>query len=128
MKKVEVLLDGGATHNVFYSPKRPEGPNKRKVELAHGAKQGYVKNGDITFIDASVSVQEARTPAIISLGRLIARGSKLDWSEKKAYITFPDGENLKVPIRNYCLNATGGIERSTKGVRGDSITGESARA
>ena len=25
VNKVEVLLDGGATHNVFYSPERPEG-------------------------------------------------------------------------------------------------------
>ena len=34
--KMEVLLDGGARHNVYYSPEIPEGAVEREVELAHG--------------------------------------------------------------------------------------------
>ena len=109
--------------------KGQKGQIRGRSELAHGTKQGYVKNGDITFVDVSVAVQEARTPAITSLGRLIARGSKLDWSEKGAYITFPDGRNLRVPIRNYCPYATEEVLKGVqKSVSGYSRTGESARA
>ena len=65
VSKLDVLLDGGAPHNVFYSrPYIPEGSKRKKVDLAHGTKQGYVKDGDTTFIDASVSAEEARNPAI----------------------------------------------------------------
>ena len=54
-KQNMVLLDGGASHNVYYSPKIPEGAIKREVELAHGTKTGYVKGGDIIFLDESMS-------------------------------------------------------------------------
>ena len=36
----KVLLDGGASHNVYYSTKVPEGAVKRQVEFAHGTKEG----------------------------------------------------------------------------------------
>ena len=38
----------------------------------------------------------------ISLGRRIDQGSKLEWSKDGAYIKFPKGTRLKVPIRNHC--------------------------
>ena len=44
-----VLLDGGASHNVYYSSEIPEGSIKKHVELAHGSKVGYVRGGDIIF-------------------------------------------------------------------------------
>ena len=71
IKRLTVLLDGGASHHVYYGPKIPEGALRRQVELAHGTTTGYVKGSDITFIDKSVSEEQAKTPAIVSLGRLI---------------------------------------------------------
>ena len=56
-----------------------------------------MKDGDITFIDASVSAEEAVSPAIISLGRLIALGSKMNWSKDGAYLTLPDGRRVRGP-------------------------------
>ena len=32
-----VLIDGGASHNVYYSAVIPEGAVEREVELAHGS-------------------------------------------------------------------------------------------
>ena len=55
IKRSDVLLDGGASHHVYYGPKIPEGALRREVELAHGTKVGYVKGSDITFIDKSIS-------------------------------------------------------------------------
>ena len=54
-----VLLDGGASHHVYYSSKIPEGSFERQVDLAHGTKTGYVKGSDITFIDKSVSEEQS---------------------------------------------------------------------
>ena len=73
INRINVLLDGGANHNVYYGPKIPDGALKREVELAHGTKVGYVKGGDITFLDESVSVEQAETPSIVSLGRFIQK-------------------------------------------------------
>ena len=80
IKRTNVLLDGGASHHVYYGPKIPEGALRRQVELAHGTKTGYVKGSDITFIDKSVPDEQAKTPAIVSLGRLFQRGIKLEWT------------------------------------------------
>ena len=66
-----MLLDGGASHNVYYSAKIPPGAVEKEVDLAHGTKVGYVKDGDITFIDDTVTAEQAKIPSIISLGRLI---------------------------------------------------------
>ena len=66
VKRADVLLDGGASHHVYYSPTIPEGSIKREVELAYGTKTGYVKGSDITFIDKSVSEEQAQRPAIVS--------------------------------------------------------------
>ena len=43
---------------------------KKEVDLGHGTKIGYVKDGDITFIDEAVTVEQAKVPTIVSLGRL----------------------------------------------------------
>ena len=37
-----VLLDGGASHHVYYSSEIPEGSIKKQVELARGTKTGFV--------------------------------------------------------------------------------------
>ena len=79
--KAKVLLDGGASHNVYYSPDIPDGAVKKKVELAHGTKIGYVKGGDITFLDKSITAEQAGKPSIISMGRLIQKGIKLEWTK-----------------------------------------------
>ena len=50
-----VLLDGGATHNVFYNSDIPEGSVEPDVELAHGTKKGYVKDRDTTFVDPALA-------------------------------------------------------------------------
>ena len=40
INRVGVLLDGGASHNVFLSPKIPTGAVCKDVELAHGTIKG----------------------------------------------------------------------------------------
>ena len=45
-----VLLDGGASHHVYYSSKIPDGSVKKQVELAHGTKIGYVRGEDIYLL------------------------------------------------------------------------------
>ena len=67
--QVWVLLDGGASYNVYYSSKIPQGAVKKQVDLAHGSKVGYVKDGDITSIDETTTLEQAKIPSIISLGR-----------------------------------------------------------
>ena len=88
--RINVLLDGGASHNVYYGPKIPEGAFKRDVELAHGTKVGYVRGSDITFLDESVSEEQAEIPSIISLGRLIQKGIKLEWNTDGALMVLPN--------------------------------------
>ena len=40
---MKVLLDGGASHDVYHSRTIPEGSVEKDVELAHGLRKGYVK-------------------------------------------------------------------------------------
>ena len=49
-----VLIDGGASHNVYYSPTIPEGSVEREVELAYGSKTGYIIEDDIMFLDETM--------------------------------------------------------------------------
>ena len=56
----------------------PEGEIEKEVELAHGTKTGHVKGGDVIFLDESISEKKADEPAIISLGRLVKKGIRLD--------------------------------------------------
>ena len=102
IKSTNVLLDGGASHHVYYSPSIPKGAVRREVELAHGTKTGYVKGSDITFIDKSVSEEQAKAPAIVSLGRLIQRGIKLEWTKTGASLVLPNKKKIKIPVRNNC--------------------------
>ena len=76
-----VLLDGGASHNVLYRSRIPKGAKEKEVDLAHGTKRGSVKDGDITFIGASVNPEREESPAIVSLCRLIASGLRKSWSK-----------------------------------------------
>ena len=64
LRKGLILLDGGASHNVYYSPTIPEGSFEKKVELAHGTQSGYVKGGDITFLDEKISKEDAKIPTV----------------------------------------------------------------
>ena len=97
--RIKVFLDRGASHNVYYGPKIPEGALKRDIELAHGTKVGYVKGGDITFLDASVPEEQAEIPSIISLGRLIQKGSKLEWNKDGALMVLPN-KRVVIPVQN----------------------------
>ena len=46
-----ILLDGGASHDVSISPSIPKGSIEKEAKFAHGSKEGYVKDGCITFVD-----------------------------------------------------------------------------
>ena len=80
-----VLLDGGASHHVYYSSKIPDGSIKKQVELAHGSKTDYLCGEDIIFLDKAKGEPESERPTIISLGRLIKHRMKFNWSKDKAY-------------------------------------------
>ena len=90
---------GGAIHNVFFSSEIPKAAVRKDVELAHGTRQGYVKDGDITFVDDSVRDDSGKDPSIITLGRLIEDGSKMEWSNQGANLTLPGGKRLGFKIR-----------------------------
>ena len=102
IKRINILLDGGASHNVYFGPKIPEGALRREVELAHGTKVGYVKGSDITFIDEAISEEQAETPSIVSLGRLIQRGINLEWAKDGASLVLPNNKRVLIPVRSNC--------------------------
>ena len=68
IRRMGVPLDCGASHNVFYRSRIPKGAREKEVDLAHGTKRGYVKDGDITFVAASVNPEREESPAIVSFG------------------------------------------------------------
>ena len=105
IKKVNILLDGGASHNVYFGPKIPKGALRREVELASGTKVGYVKGSDITFIDEAISEEQAETPTIVSLGRLIQQGVKMEWTKDGASLELPNKKKVAIPVRNNCPHA-----------------------
>merc|ERR1711989_97385 len=117
IKSSTVLLDGGASLHVYYSPSVPKGAVKREVELAHGTKTGYVQGSDITFIDKSVSEEQAKIPAIVSLGRLIQKGIKLEWTKIGALLVLPNKKRSKIPVRNNCPYASKEVLRIVKRLR-----------
>ena len=117
IKRADVLLDGGASHHVYYSPTIPEGSFKRQVELAYGTKTGYVKGSDITFIDKSVSEEQAKKPAIVSLGRLIKRGIKLEWTKTGASLVLPSKKRIVLPMKNNCPYANKEVLDIVKKIR-----------
>ena len=89
-----VLIDGGASHNVYYSAVIPEGADEREVELAYGSKTGYIVDDDITFLDYSMTVSQGPVVCIISLGRFTNYGAKVVWDKKGAFLTMPGGKTL----------------------------------
>ena len=117
IKRADVLLDGGASHHVYYSPTIPEGSLERQVELAYGTKTGYVKGSAITFIDKSVSEEQAKKPAIVSLGRLIEKGIKLEWTKTGASLVLPSKKKIVLPIKNNCPYANKEVLDIVKKIR-----------
>ena len=67
----EVLLDGGATHHVFYSREVPDGAEDKDIDLAHGKQQGYVNRCDVTFVEPEQAKTAGGVPHILSLRRFI---------------------------------------------------------
>ena len=73
-----VLLDGGASHHVNYSPEIPEGSFERQVELAHGTRT----RPDITYAQSRISSMMLKAPKTavveaIRVLRVFARGKGL---------------------------------------------------
>ena len=97
--KHRVFLDGGASHNVYYSPEVPDGAVKKEVELAHGTKIGYVKGADFTFVDKTRTLKESNRPTIISLGRLIQQGVKLVWTKDGAHLLLPKKKGVNTGLQ-----------------------------
>ena len=90
INKLEVLLDGGASHHVFWSPQVPEGAVEKEAELTHGSKMGYVKDDDVTFVDDAAIADKADIPTIISPGRVI---------EKRRFPYVTTWYKLRVPVK-----------------------------
>ena len=77
--------------------KIPECALRREVELAHGTKVGYVKGSDITFVGEAISEEQAETPSIVSLGRLIQRGMNLEWNKDGASLVLRNDKRVVIP-------------------------------
>ena len=56
-----VLLDGGASHDVYHNTEIPEGAQQRRVDLAHGSRMGYVKGDSVTFVENDVSEEQKKS-------------------------------------------------------------------
>ena len=111
------MIDGGASHNVYYSAVIPEGAVEREVELAHGSKKGYILNDDITFLDESMSPEQGAVGFIISLGRFTSYGAKIFWDKKGAFLTMPGGKTVKLPMHNNCPHASPEIVRDFEALK-----------
>ena len=68
-------------------------------------------------MDEAFSEEQAKTPAIISLGRLIQKGIKLDWNKKGASLVLPNKKCIKVPVRNNCPYANEEVIRLVEKLR-----------
>ena len=99
------MIDGGASHNVYYSAVIPAGAVEREVELAYGSKTGYIIEDDITFLDNSMSPSQGPVVCIISLGRFTNYGAKMVWDKKGAFLTLPGGKTVKLTMQNNCPHA-----------------------
>ena len=95
-RQTGVLIDGGASHNVYYSAIVPEGAEERDVDLAHGSRKGYLLDHDIIFLDKNMSHEQGRVPSIISMGRLVTYGAKMLLGQKGAFLKLPDGRIMKL--------------------------------
>ena len=99
---MKILLDGGASHDVYHSRTIPKGAVEKEVELAHGLRKGYVKGDNITFVEEDTTEKEAQIPKILSLGRLISQGAKMQWNQNVAELTLPTGAKHRVEVINNC--------------------------
>ena len=101
-----ILLDGGATHDVYVCPRQDAIKGiPKKVHLAHGTRDAFVdmEEGRVTFLDKEATDKESRTPKILSLGRLINKlGLELTWSAKGASLKLPNGECIPLRMDNFC--------------------------
>ena len=98
----KIFLDGGASHDVYHSRTIPNGSVEKDVELAHGLRKGYVKGDVITFLEKDTTDEEAEIPKVLSLGRLVKQGAKLDWNDQVAELALPNGQKHKVEVINNC--------------------------
>ena len=58
-----------------------------------------LKGSDVTFVDESVSEEQADIPSIISLGRLIQKGIKLEWNTDGAVMVLPNKRKIAIPVQ-----------------------------
>ena len=68
-----ILLDGGATHDVYVCPRQDAIKGiPKKVHLAHGTRDAFVdmEEGRVTFLDKETTDKESTTPQILSLGKV----------------------------------------------------------
>ena len=100
--KFKILLDGGASHDVYHSKAIPYGAVDKQVELADGLKTGYVKGDNITFVKDEVTEEQAQMPTIPSLGRVICQGAKMQWNKEGAILTLPIGRSHQATVINNC--------------------------
>ena len=119
--KTRVLLDGGASHNVYYSSEIPEGSVKKRVELARGTKFGDVRGEDITFLDKARTKEESDRPTFISLGRLIQHGIKLVWTKDEAYLLLPTKRTSLSPVYKNCPYANDEVLKIVKRLRKEEL-------
>ena len=98
----KILLDGGASHDVYHSRTIPKGVVEKEVEFVHGLRRGYVKGDHITFVEKDTTDKEAQIPKILSLGRLIKQGAKMQWNENVAELTLPTGAKHRVEVISNC--------------------------
>ena len=101
-----VLIDGGASLNVYYSAEIPKGAVERDVELAHGSKTGYIIDDDIIFLDNSMIAAEGLRMCIISLGRFTNYGAKISWDKRGASLTVLGGKRFELHMHNKCPHAS----------------------
>ena len=59
-------------------------------------------------------MKEAQRPTIISLGRLIQKGLKLEWTKNGAYLLLPNKKKVSVPVYNNCPYANGEVLKIVK--------------
>ena len=85
-----IILDGGATHDVYVCPREEAIKGiPKEVHLAHGTRDAFVDvdEGRVTFLDKEATDKESKTPKILSLGRLIKKlRLELTWSGKRGIV------------------------------------------
>ena len=68
-------------------------------------------------MDESVSKEQAERPSIISLGRLIKRGIRLEWTKNGACLVLPNKKKISIPVYNNCPYANEEVLKIVKKLR-----------